>query len=135
MDQEVGNILLRVAYWDYAGEDRFRSLFPGYCQGSTAAIVCFDTSRLQTMAELPEWLRMIRQHNAPDIPIIMVGNKIDTLTINDRNLITESTGNFVKVEKLSGFYLTSAKDGNGMEAPFAHLGILIVEDKKKKGEI
>ena len=26
MDQEVGNNLLRIAYWDYAGEDRFRSV-------------------------------------------------------------------------------------------------------------
>lgn len=133
MDQEVGHTLVRIAYWDYAGEDRFRSLFPGYCTGSTAAIICFDTSRLQTMAELPEWLRMIRQHNASDIPIILVGNKIDTLSLSDRDLVTESSGNFVKSENLSGFYLTSAKNGNGMEAPFAHLGILIVEYERKKG--
>jgi small GTP-binding protein len=135
MDQEVGRTLLRIAYWDYAGEDRFRSLFPGYCQGSAGAMVAFDTSRIQTLSELPEWLRMVREHNEPDIPIILLGNKIDTISEEERETISTSANNFVKVNKLAGYYLTSAKTGDGMEAPFTHLGILIVEGKKKKSEI
>ncbi|MHA1969337.1 MAG: GTP-binding protein, partial [Candidatus Hodarchaeales archaeon] len=90
MDQEVGNRVLRIAYWDYAGEDRFRSLFPGYCTGSTGAIIAFDTSRIQTLAELPDWLSMIKQHNDPNIPVIVLGNKIDTITENERKLAAEA---------------------------------------------
>ncbi|MFX0051111.1 MAG: Rab family GTPase [Candidatus Hodarchaeota archaeon] len=135
MDQEVGETILRIAYWDYAGEDRFRSLFPGYCQGSSGAMVAFDTSRLQTLSELPEWLRMVRQHNDPDIPIILLGNKIDTINDNHMSLISETADKFAKEQNLAGYYLTSAKSGEGMESPFAHLGILIIEDKKRRGEI
>lgn len=135
MDQEVGETVLRIAYWDYAGEDRFRSLFPGYCQGSSGAMIVFDTSRIQTMSELPEWLRMIRQHNDPDIPIILLGNKIDTINENDMHSIAETANKFSQEQNLAGYYLTSAKSGEGMESPFAHLGILVIEDKKRRGEI
>jgi len=131
MDQEVGETLLRIAYWDYAGEDRFRSLFPGYCQGSSGAMVAFDTSRIQTLSELPEWLAMIREHNDPEIPIVLLGNKLDTVAEETRQMIAESASNFVKEYSLSGYYLCSAKTGEGMESPFAHLGILIIENKKK----
>ncbi|UCG90329.1 MAG: GTP-binding protein [Candidatus Heimdallarchaeota archaeon] len=130
-DQEVGETVLRVAYWDYAGEDRFRSLFPGYCQGSSGALVTFDTSRIQTLAEIPEWLRMIREHNESDIPIVLLGNKLDTASTETRELVAESADNFAKKYNLSGYYLCSAKTGEGIEAPFAHLGILIVECKKR----
>ncbi|UCE13212.1 MAG: GTP-binding protein [Candidatus Heimdallarchaeota archaeon] len=134
MDQEVGETVLRTAYWDYAGEDRFRMLFPGYCQGSSGALVAWDTSRIQTLAELPEWLGMIREHNDPDIPIVLLGNKIDTVSEDTRDLIIESSTRFVKEHSLSGFYFTSAKTGEGIENPFAHLGILIVEYNKRKGK-
>ncbi|MFW9855629.1 MAG: Rab family GTPase [Candidatus Thorarchaeota archaeon] len=134
MDQEVGDHLLRVAYWDYAGENRFRSLFPGYCQGSAATILCFDISRIKTLQELPEWLNMARAHNQGDMPVILVGNKIDTLSGN-ADLISEAANRFVKEFNISGYYLTSAKSGTGMEAPFAHLGILILEAMRKRGEI
>ncbi len=132
MDQEVGETVLRIAYWDYAGEDRFRSLFPGYCQGSSGALVAFDTSRIQTLSEIPEWLRMIREHNDPDIPIVLLGNKLDTTIEDTRNLIADSARKFVKQYNLSGYYLCSAKTGEGMESPFAHLGILIIEGKKRQ---
>ncbi len=131
-DQEIGETILRVAYWDYAGEDRFRSLFPGYCQGSSGALVAFDSSRVQTLAEIPEWLRMIREHNEPDIPIVLLGNKLDTTSTEARKLVAESANNFVKKYNLSGYYLCSAKTGDGIEAPFSHLGILIIECKKRQ---
>ena len=134
MDQEVGDRLLRVAYWDYAGEDRFRSLFPGYCQGSAGTILCFDTSRIKTVQELPEWLKMARAHNSDDMPVILVGNKIDALS-GDTEFISETAKRVVREFKLSGYYLTSAKSGTGMEAPFAHLCILILEGMRKRGEI
>ncbi|MFW9906824.1 MAG: Rab family GTPase [Candidatus Thorarchaeota archaeon] len=133
MDQEVGDTLLRIAYWDYAGEDRFRSLFPGYCQGSSGALVAFDTSRIQTLSELPEWLKMIREHNDPNIPIVLLGNKLDTISDESRKIIIKSAANFVKKYNLSSYYLCSAKTGEGMDSPFAHLGMLIVENKKRKG--
>ena len=132
IDQEVGEMILRIAYWDYAGEERFKSLFPGYCQGSSAGIITFDASRIQTISELPEWLSMIKQHNDPSIPVILLGNKIDTIDDEQRELVREAADRFVKEYKLSGYYFCSAKTGEGISSPFSHLGILIIEDHKKK---
>ena len=132
MDQEVGDKILRIAYWDYAGEDRFRSLFPGYCTGSTGAIIVFDVSRIQTLAELPEWLSMIKKNNDPNLPVILLGNKIDTITEEEQELVTKAATRFVKEYKLSGYYLCSSKSGDGIDALFSHLGIIIIEYKKRK---
>ena len=132
IDQEVGETILRIAYWDYAGEDRFKSLFPGYCQGSSAGVLAFDTSRPQTLANLPEWLKMLREHNEPDIPIILLGNKVDTIDESQRELISQAAAKFVKDHNLSGYYLCSAKSGEGTSSPFSHLGILVVEYKKNQ---
>lgn len=131
-DIEVGDSILRIAYWDYAGEDRFKILFPGYCQGSSGAILAFDTSRMQTLSELPEWLKVIRTHNDPEIPIILLGNKIDAISEENRDLARESANIFAKEFQLSGYYFCSAKEGDGIEAPFSHLGILISERNKKR---
>jgi Ras-related protein Rab-6A len=132
LDHEVGETILRVAYWDYAGEERFKSLFPGYCQGSSAGVMAFDASRIQTLSELPNWLSMIKQHNNPDIPIILLVNKIDTIDEEQREIVREAANRFVKEYSLSGYYFCSAKTGEGLSSPFAHLGILIIEDHKKR---
>lgn len=134
MDHEVGNRILRIAYWDYAGEDRFRSLFPGYCTGSTGAIVAFDTSRIQTLSELPEWLNMIKKHNESDIPIILVGNKIDTVADETRNFVSHVSERFVKEHNLCGYYLCSAKSGEGLQATFSHFSLILMESKKQQGK-
>jgi small GTP-binding protein len=131
LDQEVGETILRIAYWDYAGEDRFKSLFPGYCQGSSGGVVAFDTSRIQTLSEIPEWLEMLKEHNKSDIPVILLGNKIDTVKEEKRGLIAEAAAQFVKDYELSGYYFCSAKTGEGISSPFSHLGILLVEHQKK----
>lgn len=132
MDHEVGDKILRIAYWDYAGEDRFRSLFPGYCTGSTGAMIAFDASRIQTLAELPDWLSMIKKHNDPNIPVILLVNKIDTITEEEKELVAKAAERFVKEYKLSGYYLCSSKSGDGIDALFSHLGIIIMEYKKGK---
>jgi hypothetical protein len=49
--------------------------------------------------------------------------------------IAETANEFSQEQNLAGYYLTSAKSGEGMESPFAHLGILVIEDKKRQGEI
>ncbi|MHA1941335.1 MAG: Rab family GTPase [Candidatus Hodarchaeales archaeon] len=132
LDQEIGDTVLRIAYWDYAGEERFRTLFPGYCQGSSGGIVAFDTSRIQTLTEVPIWLEMMRAHNPPNIPIFLIGNKIDTVAEEQRQGISEAAERVTKENNLSGYYFCSAKSGEGISSPFSHLGILIVENEKKK---
>jgi small GTP-binding protein len=131
LDHEIGETILRIAYWDYAGEDRFKSLFPGYCQGSSGGILAFDTSRIQTLSEIPEWLKMMKEHNDPNLPIILLGNKIDTIGEEKRKLIAEAATKFVKDYGLSGYYFCSAKSGEGISSPFQHLGILLVEREKR----
>ena len=131
LDHEIGETILRIAYWDYAGENRFKSLFPGYCQGSSGGIVAFDTSRIQTLSEIPEWLKMMKEHNDPDLPVILLGNKIDTIGEDKRKIIAEASEKFVKDYGLSGYYFCSAKSGEGISSPFSHLGILLVEREKR----
>jgi GTPase SAR1 family protein len=75
---------------------------------------------------------MLKQHNDPDIPVILLGNKIDTINEEEREIVREAAIRFVKEYNLSSYYFCSAKTGEGLSSPFAHLGILIIEDHKKK---
>ena len=74
---------------------------------------------------------MMKEHNDPDLPIILLGNKIDTIGEDKRKIIAEASEKFVKDYGLSGYYFCSAKSGEGISSPFSHLGILLVEREKR----
>jgi len=77
---------------------------------------------------------MIKKNNESDIPIILVGNKIDTIADETRNFVSHASERFVKEHNLCGYYLCSAKSGEGMQNTFSHLAIIIMESKKQQGK-
>jgi Rab-like protein 2 len=62
--------------WDTAGQESFNELHPSYYFGASAAILVFDASRKVTYQNLKGWYKEMR-HHAPDIPCIIIANKID----------------------------------------------------------
>lgn len=123
---------LRISFWDYAGEERFKVLFPGYSTGSSGAVLAFDTTRPQTLKDLPDWLNIIREKNPDGIPIILIGCKFDAIEENEHDIVNEIADNFCKKFNLTGYYLSSSKTGEGIESPFSHLAILIKDYLRKR---
>jgi small GTP-binding protein len=66
-----------LALWDLGGQERFRFIQSIYMEKSNAAFVAFDMSNIGTVGQVPDWVNMIRQYNDPNIPIVLVGTKMD----------------------------------------------------------
>jgi small GTP-binding protein len=66
-----------LALWDLGGQDRFRFIQGMYMEKSNAAFVVFDMSNIGSLGQVPEWVNMLRQFNDPNIPIVLVGTKMD----------------------------------------------------------
>ncbi|OLS15784.1 MAG: small GTP-binding protein [Promethearchaeota archaeon CR_4] len=73
---EIGNITLQI--WDFGGEQRFRSMLPGFCKGAAGALLVFSLIEPKSFFELEEWITIIRK-NTNNIPVILVGSKKDLL--------------------------------------------------------
>ncbi len=81
-NQFVGSLLI----WDLGGQDQFKSIMPGYLQGSDGVILVYDLSRLITLLKLHKWIEILKKINVPldgSIPILLVGCKKDLLESGD----------------------------------------------------
>ena len=65
--------------WDTAGQETFNELHPSYYFGAHAGMLVFDATRKITYQNLSKWYAEMRIH-CPDIPCILVANKIDSST-------------------------------------------------------
>lgn len=113
---ELNNLKIKLQLWDIGGEERFRFLLPTYCLGANAAFLLYDTTRSQTLNNIPEWTKIVRQKSGP-IPIMLVGSKID-LSSSERQVPREHGINVANVNKFSAFGEISSKTGANVEKTF-----------------
>ncbi|MHA2473071.1 MAG: Rab family GTPase [Promethearchaeota archaeon] len=73
---EVDGRKIKIQFWDIGGEERFRFLLSQYCKGSNRAVIMYDITDKQSLDHVPEWAQIVRESTG-DIPIILVGNKLD----------------------------------------------------------
>lgn len=112
---------IKLQIWDFGGEERFRFILPQYCRGANAAILAFDTTRFQSLKNLPEWVDIIR-NNAGDVPIVLVGTKVD---VEEKRTVKAHEGEeFAKKNKLESYYDVSSKTGLNVDNVFAKVAEL-----------
>lgn len=103
-----------LSIWDYAGEERYKVLFPGYCSGSAGAFAVFDITRPETLDQLSEWVEIIKDKNG-GIPVLLVGAKIDAVeNLQMMEHAAEQAIIFTKDHDLSGYFSVSSKTGEGI---------------------
>ncbi|MBY9019015.1 MAG: GTP-binding protein, partial [Candidatus Lokiarchaeota archaeon] len=39
---EIGNLVIKLQIWDFAGERRFRFFLPNYSRGADGCLLCYD---------------------------------------------------------------------------------------------
>jgi small GTP-binding protein len=71
--------------WDLGGQRQFLNMgvFKKYCHGAQAAMVCFDLSDPETLAEVPLWMEVL----PTTIPIILVGTKAELYQDDESGLL------------------------------------------------
>ena len=83
--------------WDLKDKARFRFLFPYFCRGASAGLLCLDLSNHGSFEDLKRWIHLFRE-SAGDIPIIIIGTKAD---LENREVSDEIITEFVVSEGIA----------------------------------
>jgi small GTP-binding protein len=111
------DILLELNIWDFAGEEKYRTLFPSYAHGASAAFVLFDTTNKESLNDLDNWIEIIDENSFPNIVKQIVATKID-LNGERQVSIEEATEFYKKYDWCEGITGTSSKTGENVEEAF-----------------
>ena len=125
VEYETGNSA-KLTMWDIGGQERFKVLRRNFYEGANGALAVFDLSRAQTFTKMKEWLSDLKQTIEDDIPIIIIGNKLDLIA--DVGEVTDRTEaqQFAKKENAM-LVETSAKTGDKVEDAFVDLTRKIIK--------
>lgn len=96
----------KFVVWDLKARDQFKFLFPTFCRGAAGAFLFFDVSNYNSFKELNYWINIFRR-NAGNIPIILIGTKID---LNSREVPDEVIQKLIEEQHLEGVFYTSIHD-------------------------
>jgi len=94
----------KIDFWDTAGQEQFNKLHSSYYFQANACVLAFDITRKVTYKNLETWYKEMRIY-CPDIPVIVVANKVDV----DPSMAKKKF-NFATKENLP-FFCVSAADG------------------------
>lgn len=130
-DLNVNQQNVRLMVWDSAGQSRFSYVRQSFYRGMSGFIIVFDITRSGTFENVPSWYYELRT-TAPDVPFVLVGNKVDLYTFRQ---ITEYEARTLAINYHAITYVeTSAKTGFEANTPFAKLAeqlILIQKEQER----
>uniref|UniRef100_A0A6B2LHE4 Uncharacterized protein n=1 Tax=Arcella intermedia TaxID=1963864 RepID=A0A6B2LHE4_9EUKA len=128
---KVQGLLVKVTFWDTAGQEKFRAISHSYYRGAHGAILVFDITDRKSFGDVQGWLGDFRKttdvhleqpssplYGTPVIqraPVLLVGNKCDLE--DQREVSVEEAIEFAKSEDM--MYLeTSASNGKNVGKAF-----------------
>lgn len=122
-------ILLNI--WDFAGEKKFRLLFPSYVSGASGAILLYDITNKESLQDIHNWMIVLNSVSSPPKTKILLEAKCD---LEDQREVTkEEAQKLFDQYKFHGQILkTSAKTGENVETAFEMLGREILRQSLKK---
>ncbi|MFX1534990.1 MAG: Rab family GTPase [Promethearchaeota archaeon] len=125
----VGQIVLQI--WDLAGQPHFTVVRNLYYQGCKGALLVYDVSNPITFQNVPGWLAELEK-NVQNVPICLVGNKIDLRNQVDSAITTEEGVELSEQLTQEGRQIiaieTSAVTGEGIKEAFSELTKLLVQN-------
>jgi len=103
--------------WDFAGQSQFKALLNGFVEGSLAAFILFDLTRINTIENLYEWIVTLETFG--HIPIILIGTKSDLITPYE----SQSINNYIseikqEYENIITYIKISSKTGENIKKAF-----------------
>ncbi|MFX0064098.1 MAG: Rab family GTPase [Candidatus Hermodarchaeota archaeon] len=127
--ENVGQIVLQI--WDLAGQPHFTVVRNLYYQGCKGALLVYDVSNPITFQNVPGWLAELEK-NVQNVPICLVGNKIDLRDQVDSAITTEEGVELAEQLTQEGREIiaieTSAVTGEGIKKAFSELTKLLVQN-------
>lgn len=114
-DKEINGDVINLIFWDIAGQDDFNFLHPLFYKESRASIIVssLETNNLgkNSFLHIKKWYNELNKY-CGDIPVVLFANKVDL--VNENNLNELEIQEIVKEYNFLGYYITSAKTGQGV---------------------
>ncbi|MFX1316380.1 MAG: Rab family GTPase [Promethearchaeota archaeon] len=118
-DKEIKGDVINLVFWDIAGQDDFNFLHPLFYKESRASIiVCsLEVNDLgkNSFLHIKNWYNESNKY-CGNIPVVLFANKVDL--VNQKNLNELEIQEIVKEYNFLGYYITSAKTGQGVIEAF-----------------
>jgi small GTP-binding protein len=130
---EMDGLVIKLLICDFAGEERFRFMFPQYIYGAMGGILMYDITNYSTFSHISDWLSVING-TTQRFPIMLLGAKSD---LDEYREIPFREGQRVaKMMDLKEFYECCSKTGENVTKSFAILTrIMLNRMATKKSEI
>ena len=125
---EINGYRIELIFWDIAGQDDFHFLRPSFYRASKAAIIVYSLEEndlgQRSFEHITKWYEDVKQF-CGEIPVVLFANKVDL--INVQSLDKKKIQNLVKEHNFLGYYITSAKTGQGLDDAFDALSKKIIK--------
>ena len=120
------NINIELHIWDFGGEEKYRTLFPSYCNGDSAALILYDITNKESLNDVKNWIKIIDKNANEKVIKILIGTKID---LEDQRVISveEAKKASQKFDCLGDPLETSSKTGENVEKAFLKVSKEIVK--------
>ena len=107
-----------LTLWDFAGENRFRVLFPSYCSGASGALLLFDLTSRSTFEGLKDWIELIDK-SSKNVIKLLIGSKSDLK--EHRQIPLDEALAFQKKYNIANYLECSSKTGENVDKIFETL--------------
>ncbi|MFX1343878.1 MAG: GTP-binding protein [Promethearchaeota archaeon] len=126
---------LTLSLWDIAGQERFEFFKTDFFRGVAAVGLVFDLSRPDTFDSIEDYFDDIRDRSG-NIPIILVGNKVDLKKEIGETIPREKIIQMVNQYNLFEYIETSALESKNVYKLFYRLALTALLDiKPRLGEV
>ena len=114
-NQEINGDIIRLIFWDIAGQDDFNFLHPLFYKESKAAIIVYSLEENElgrdSFIHIKNWHEVVEKH-CGNIPVVLFANKVDL--VNENNLNNTKIQKLVNEYSFLKYFITSAKTGQGV---------------------
>ncbi|MHA2364963.1 MAG: Rab family GTPase [Candidatus Hodarchaeales archaeon] len=126
---------IKSQIWDLAGQLNFNKVRALYYNGSHAALMVYDCTRLDTFQNIENWMGELFKNTRTIIPVVLIANKTDLRANVDFSLTKEDglkmaqaiTDRFLQNKVAVPYFETSALTGENVDFAFQSLAEQVIK--------